>query len=113
LLSSLLKCGACGSGFSKISKDHCGCSKARNKGTCANMLTIRQDHVEAAVINALQHHLMEPEIVKDFCAEYARRMNEFKIQRNAEIAGYKAELKKLEARKTAIIDALAEGYNTP
>jgi site-specific DNA recombinase len=30
LLSGLLKCGTCGSGFSKISQTHYGCSSARN-----------------------------------------------------------------------------------
>src|SRR5207245_859918 len=34
LLSNLLKCGACGGGFSKVSLQHYGCSNARNRGTC-------------------------------------------------------------------------------
>lgn len=38
LLSGLLKCGTCGGGFSKISQSHYGCSAARNKGTCDNLL---------------------------------------------------------------------------
>ena len=38
LLSGLLKCGTCGGGFSKISQSHYGCSTARNKGTCDNLL---------------------------------------------------------------------------
>lgn len=35
LLSGLLKCGVCSSGFSKISQSHYGCSAARNKGIIA------------------------------------------------------------------------------
>lgn len=33
LLSGLIKCGVCGSGFVKISQNHFGCAGARNKGT--------------------------------------------------------------------------------
>jgi site-specific DNA recombinase len=47
LLSGLLKCGVCGGGFSKISQSHYGCSTARNKGTCNNLLTVRRDELEA------------------------------------------------------------------
>ena len=43
LLSYLLKCGCCGGGFSKVSQNHYGCSTARNKGTCHNRLTVRQE----------------------------------------------------------------------
>ena len=48
LLSYLLKCGCCGGGFSKVSQNHYGCSTARNKGTCDNRLTVRQDDVGRA-----------------------------------------------------------------
>jgi len=46
LLSGLLICGSCGGGFSTISQHHNGCSTARNKGTCDNLLTIRRDILE-------------------------------------------------------------------
>ena len=46
LLSYLLICGCCGGGFSKVSQNHYGCSTARNKGTCDNRLTVRQDELE-------------------------------------------------------------------
>ena len=49
LLSYLLKCGCCGGGFSKVSQDHYGCSTARNKGTCDNRLTVRQEELEGMV----------------------------------------------------------------
>ena len=47
LLSNLLRCGDCGGGFSKVSQHHYGCSNARNRGTCNNLLTIRRDVLEA------------------------------------------------------------------
>lgn len=48
LFSGLIRCGVCGGGFSKISKDHFGCSTARNKGAtaCTHVQTVRQDRLE-------------------------------------------------------------------
>ena len=51
LLSGLLKCGTCGGGFSKISRLHHGCSTARNKGTCDNLLTVRRGELETKVLD--------------------------------------------------------------
>ena len=52
LFSALLRRGECGGGFSKRSQHHYGCSNARNRGTCKNMLTIRRDVLEASVLAA-------------------------------------------------------------
>src|SRR6516164_4719327 len=75
LLSGLLRCGTCGGGFSKISQTHYGCSTARNKGTCANLLTLRRDVLEAKVLDGLRHQLMKPEMVKTFVDEFYREVN--------------------------------------
>ena len=75
LLSGLLKCGECGGGVSKISRDHYGCSNARNRATCSNMLTIRRDVLENSVIAGLRTRLMRPELVKEFILEFHREMN--------------------------------------
>ena len=64
LLSYLLTCGCCGGGFSKVSQNHYGCSTARNKGTCDNRLTVRQDELEGLVIGALQSRLMDPALLR-------------------------------------------------
>jgi hypothetical protein len=69
LLSGLLKCGACGGGFSKVSEKHYGCSNARNRGTCDNRLTIRREVIEASVLSGLRTHLMHPDLVREFVAE--------------------------------------------
>ena len=75
LLSGLLKCGSCGGGFSKVSLEHYGCSTMRNRGTCSNGLIIRRDVVEASVLSGLKTHLMHPDLVKEFIAEYHRELN--------------------------------------
>ena len=60
------QCGACGGGFSKISQSHYGCSTARNKGTCHNLLAVRRDRLEATVLDGLKDQLMQPELVTAF-----------------------------------------------
>jgi hypothetical protein len=49
LFSGLMRCGCCGSGFSKVSKNGFGCSAARNKGdaVCQNKRVIHQADLEA------------------------------------------------------------------
>lgn len=52
LFSYLVKCGECGGGCSMISQTHIGCSTARNKGTCANRLSMKRESLEDAVLGA-------------------------------------------------------------
>jgi hypothetical protein len=96
LLSHVLKCGCCGGGFSKISLERYGCSTARNKNTCQNRLTIRQDDVEGRVIRALQAQLMDPELLKVFCAEYTAHLNALRGAATASRESARQELSRLE-----------------
>jgi hypothetical protein len=79
-----LRCGACGGGFSKVSLHHYGCSNARNRGTCDNLLTIRRDVLEASVLSGLRTHLMTPELAKEFAAEYHRELNRLNAAREGD-----------------------------
>ena len=73
LLSGLIKCGVCGSGYVKISQTHFGCASARNKGTCSNRKAIRRDLLEETVLQGLQDRLMNAEHLDLFCKEYYQR----------------------------------------
>jgi site-specific DNA recombinase len=112
LLSNLLRCGNCGGGFSKVSQHHYGCSNARNRGTCNNLLTIRRDVLEASVVSGLQTHLMDPELVKEFAAEYHRELNRLNAARDSDRLSKKAELDRVERQLRAIIEAIKEGLRT-
>ena len=61
------------------------------------------------ILEALQHHLMNPELVKVFCEEYTKHINELRQTRNAAINRYKKELQKLAADKEKIIEAIKNG----
>ncbi len=109
LFSYLLKCGVCGGGFSVISKTHVGCSTARNKGTCANRLTMKKETLEQTVLNSLKNHLMDEDLCKEFCDEYVSHMNKLRIEHNASLNGYKAEYKKVYRQLDKMVDAIADG----
>ncbi|MGH1457244.1 MAG: recombinase family protein [Alphaproteobacteria bacterium] len=110
LFSYLLKCDCCGGGYSKVSQDRYGCSTARNKGTCDNKLTIRQDELESAVLNALKDHLMDEELCKVFCDEYTRHMNELRSKHNSKRISLEKELKSLVVREDEMIEAICNGF---
>jgi site-specific DNA recombinase len=109
LLSGLLHCGSCGGGFSKISQLHYGCSMARNKGTCDNLLSIRRDIIEAAVLDGLKEHLMHPECVKAFVSEYHTEMNRLAATQDTERDRLARDLTKTEHDIQKLIDAIKEG----
>ena len=109
LFSGLIKCGCCGGGYSMISKDLLGCSTARNKGTCDNRLNIRRDALEASILNGLRKHLMEPELFKEFCAEFTREVNRLRIERGADLEGWKREHERTDRELDKAIDAILQG----
>jgi site-specific DNA recombinase len=109
LLSGLVKCGACGGGYTTISKTLYGCANARNKGTCGNWLNIRRDVLEATILDGLKHHLMDPGLFKVFCEEFTKSVNRLRGARAAERTHKEAELRTTKSRLRRIVDAIAEG----
>ena len=60
LFTGLMRCGGCGGGIVNFNKAYIGCANARNKGTCDNKATMRREALETAVLDGLQHRLMDP-----------------------------------------------------
>lgn len=77
---------------------------------CDNRRNIRQDELERTVLSALTRHLMEPELVKVFCEEYTAHLNRMRMERNASLHAYQAELTKIDRQERRIIEAVKEGY---
>jgi DNA invertase Pin-like site-specific DNA recombinase len=109
LLSGLLKCGACGGGFSKISQSHYGCSTARNKGTCDNLLAVRRDKLEATVLDGLRHQLMQPELVADFVDEFHREINRRRAEQDGCRDRTARDLEKTGREIGRLIEAIKAG----
>ena len=113
LFAGLIKCGYCGGGYSMISKDLLGCSTARNKGTCDNRVNIRRDTLEASVLNGLKKHLMEPELFREFCAEFTKEVNRLRLERGADLEVARRELDKIGRQISQIIEAITDGMYHP
>ena len=113
LFSGLMRCGVCGGGFSKISARHFGCSTARNKGTCGNLLTIRRDVLETTVLDALRHRLMDPELFAVFVAEFTAECNRLQASAGAGLAAKRSELAEVRRRIDGLIRAIEEGLYEP
>jgi hypothetical protein len=96
-----------------VSQNHYGCSNARNRGTCNNLLTIRRDILVASVLSGLKTHLMDPELVKEFAAEYQREVNRLRTARDSEVVRQKNELERIEQQIRAVIEAIKDGLRTP
>ena len=111
LFSGLMKCGCCGAGFSKVSKDGFGCSAARKKGpaVCTNMAVIKQADLEARVLHALEHHLMDEEAVRIFCEEYTAERNRLQATREAGRTDLERELKQVTTDHKKLVDAIIAG----
>ena len=111
LFSGLMRCGACGGGYSKISATAFGCSTARNKGptACINRLTIRRDEMERTVLDGLATRLMDPalfaEFVTAFTAEWNRLQGEIAGDHEANVA----ELARVRRHMERLVDAIANG----
>ncbi len=110
LFAGLVKCGCCGGGYSMISKDLLGCATARNKGTCNNRLNIRRDALEASILNGLRKHLMEPALFREFCDEFIKEVNRLRIERGADLEGWKRELERVDRELDKIVDAILQGF---
>ena len=109
LFAGLIKCGCCGGGYTLISKDLLGCATARNKGTRDNRLNIRRDALEASILNGLRKHLMEPALFQEFCTEFTREVNRLRMQRGADLAGWKAEYERADRDLSKLLAALKAG----
>jgi DNA invertase Pin-like site-specific DNA recombinase len=111
LFSGLMKCGCCGSGFSKVTKDSFGCSAARNKGraACTNKRLIKQADLEARVLDALANHLMDPDAVTAFCEAYTAERNRLAASANSARAQYTQELDRVKRDHTKLVDAIIAG----
>ncbi|MFV1877799.1 recombinase family protein, partial [Nioella sp.] len=111
LFSGLMECGCCGAGFSKVQKDSFGCSAARNKGKaiCTNMVTIKQKDLEARVLDALAHHLMDPEAVTAFCEAYTAERNQLAAAATTTRTTMEKELATTKRDHAKLVDAIIAG----
>lgn len=109
LFSGLLKCGCCDGSYTLMNKTKYGCASARNKGTCGNRKLIKREHVEERILNGLKNKLMDPEMLKEFVAEYQREWNRLHSEGTSARNSLERDLKKASAQIDKIVEAITAG----
>ena len=85
------------------------CAGARDRGTCSNHLTIRGDHLEAAILAGLKTRLMDPALFEAFAREFLDEVNRQRMAVSAARAGLRAELDRVSRQIKRLVDAILEG----
>src|SRR6185312_1455215 len=86
-----------------------GCSTARNKGTCDNLLTVRRDELEAKVLDGLKEQLMQPELVTAFIDEFHKEVNRQRAEQDGCRHRTARDLEKTEREIRRLIEAIKVG----
>ena len=113
LLSGLLSCGCCGSGYIMISDSRLGCAAARNSGTCTNRKTIKRTDVESRVLSGLKDNLLHPDLIQEFIAEFQRESQKERLATLSEQAQAERQLAKVLKEIDNIVTAISQGMFHP
>ncbi len=80
LLSGLIKCGCCGSGYVVGGSDKRGsvlfCSRMKETGLCDNRRSVPREAIETLVLNGIEEQLASPELIAEYVREYQRMSRE-------------------------------------
>ena len=109
LFSGLIRCGVCGSSYVVCSAHRLACIGRRDRGVCANQLTIRRDEVEARVLAALQNRFFENDHFQAFCEEFTAAVNEARMEHRGSLSFAEREIARIEARRKKLIDMVMDG----
>jgi site-specific DNA recombinase len=113
LLSGLLTCGCCGSGYIMISNTRYGCASARNRGTCANRKTITREAVETRVLNGLQSRLMHPDLIREYITTWQQEMQKERLETLSARGEQERRHAKVMKEIDAIVTAITQGMFHP
>ena len=113
LLTGLLRCGCCDGGFASVGKDYVACAAARKLGTCEQRRSFRRGELEDAVLDLLRNRLMQPDAVAEFVRAFGDEMNAQRGDETATRSRQEAERAALKRKLDGLYDAIAEGLRTP
>ncbi|SCB55100.1 Recombinase zinc beta ribbon domain-containing protein [Bradyrhizobium shewense] len=110
LLSGLIKCGCCGSGYIVGGNDKRGslflCSRMKETGLCQNRRSVAREAIEQGVLRGIEEELASPELIAEYVREYQRISREL----NSSTAHRRRDLEKrlgnINAAISRAVDAL-------
>jgi DNA invertase Pin-like site-specific DNA recombinase len=113
VLTGLIKCRHCESAYTSVGGDYLACTAARKSGTCSNKKGIRRVILEGFVLETLKHHLMHPDLVRDFIAAFHAELNAQNGKRAVAERQIRAELSEVCRRLDGLIEAISDGLRLP
>jgi site-specific DNA recombinase len=113
LLSGLLKCGHCGSGYIVAGADKRGaflrCSRLIETGLCDNRRTIGLAAIEHCVLEGIEKHLGAPDLIAEYVREFHRAWRELRDTTGIRRRELTRKLAETEARIKKTVEALIDG----
>lgn len=108
-----MKCGCCGGGYIKISRDILGCATSRNKGTaiCENRKTIKVAALEEHLLRSIQVQLMDPDLFAEFVAAFSAELNRLQAKTRSRRSQIEATIGSIERLLDKAVDAIFAGAN--
>jgi site-specific DNA recombinase len=113
LLSGLLTCGCCGAGYTIVGKDAYGCRRHRGMGNCPNDVRVSRAEVERRIMSALKEKLIAPDLIAEFTRAYQEEVNRLAATAGSRRADQERQLKAIERKIQAIMDAVENGLYAP
>lgn len=111
LLTGLLKCSECSGSYTQRNHYQLSCATQQNAGTCGNKLRVKRSDVEQSVLEGLRQRMLAPELFKEFCEEYTRRMNELSMERTQKRRLMENEVRAIDRKLDALVESIFEGAN--
>ncbi|MFW2830993.1 recombinase family protein [Sphingomonas sp. ID0503] len=113
LLTGKATCGECGASYAKSGAHRFGCQGSAKKGPsyCSNRLTIRQDDLDARVLEGLTREMLRDDVLAIFLEEYeaeTRRLDAVSVTVRPE---REVALSQVTAQLTNIKAAILQGVN--
>ena len=113
LLTGLIRCGNCGGSYTAVGAAYLACAAARNQGSCTNRRGIRRNALELFILETLKHHLMHPDLVKEFIAAFTAEVNRERQTQETGLHQRRRELVDVTRRLNGLIEAIADGLRSP
>ena len=112
LLTGLVRCGVCNATMAAVGGDYLACSAARKFGTCTNRRGVPRKTLESVILTTLQHHLMAPELVKQFTKAFHEEVNRQQKSQLESLGLKKRNLAEVTRKLDGLIDAIAGGLRS-
>ena len=112
LLTGWAVCGACGHKLTAVGKDYLRCTSAHRHDGCTSGKSIKRGMLEALVIEALQHQLMQPDLVEDFIAAFNEETSKHASDGAIERKQLQKRLSEISKQLEGLITAVAEGLRS-